>query len=174
MIKKFSAIVLVILMIFNLAACSHGNKDIDKNNKDVEEKKEKDIILYFADDKLMNLVAEKTEVQIDQEPLEEVILTKLKQGPKSEKLRRTISPHIQILGVEVVDSTAQVNISSSGLHGGSTEEVFFIASIVKSLTELDYIDKVQFLVDGKKVESLMGHIYAKEPFTRESVENIIS
>ncbi|QIB25977.1 GerMN domain-containing protein [Caloranaerobacter azorensis] len=152
--KKILAVTLGILMIFSLVACSQQNKDID-NNKDVNVK-EKDVILYFADDKLTSLVAEKVKVQIDEKPLEEIILDRLKQGPKSEKLKRTIAPHIQILGVEVVNNTARVNISSSGLHGGSTEEVFFIASIVKSLTELDYINKVQFLVDGKKVESLMG------------------
>ncbi|WP_054871172.1 GerMN domain-containing protein [Caloranaerobacter sp. TR13] len=175
MVRKISVFILVILIIFNLSACSQPEKNIDDNTKDVKEiKEEKDITLYFADDKLMNLVAEKIKVQIDQEPLEEVILNNLKQGPKNEKLRRTIAPHIQILGVDVVDSIAQVNISSSGLRGGSTEEAFLIASIVKSLTELDYIDKVQFLVDGKKVETLMGHIYVKEPFTRESVQNIIS
>lgn len=174
MIRKLSVFILVILMTFNLAACSQPNKNIDDNSEDVKEIKEKEVILYFTDDKLMNLVAEKIKVQTDQKPLEEIIISELKKGPKNEKLRRTIAPHIQILGVEVVDSTAQVNISSSGLHGGSTEEVFLIASIVKSLTELDYIDKVQFLVDGKKVESLMGHIFVKEPFTRESVENIIS
>ncbi|WP_427340085.1 GerMN domain-containing protein [Caloranaerobacter sp. DY30410] len=174
MVRKLSVFILVILIIFNLVACSQFKNNID-DNKDIEKiKAEKDVILYFADDKLTSLVAEKIKVQIDEKPLEEIILDRLKQGPKNEKLRRTIAPHIQILGVEVVNNTAKVNISSSGLHGGSTEEIFFIASIVKSLTELDYIDKVQFLVDGKKVESLMGHIYIKEPFTRESVENIIS
>jgi spore germination protein GerM len=32
-----------------------------------------------------------------------------------------------------------------------------------TLTQLENIDAVQFLVDGKKTETLMGHIYTMEP-----------
>jgi len=38
-----------------------------------------------------------------------------------------------------------------------------------TLTELDNIKAVQFLVDGKKVETLMGHIYTMEPLKRDDI-----
>ena len=44
------------------------------------------------------------------------------------------------------------------------QEDFTIAQIVNTLLELDHIDKVQFLIDGKKAETLMGHISITEPF----------
>lgn len=46
------------------------------------------------------------------------------------------------------------------------QEYFTIEQIVASLFELDGIKSVQFLVNGEKVESLMGHIGVLEPFKK--------
>ena len=44
-------------------------------------------------------------------------------------------------------------------------------SIANTLTELDSIDKVQLLIEGKKVESLVGHWDTTVPLERN--EDII-
>lgn len=61
--------------------------------------------------------------------------------------------------------------------GGSMQEGFLIGQIVNTIVknsqifmESSNVDKVQFLVKGVKVESLMGHFDATEPFTIQNVE----
>ncbi|NLL51790.1 MAG: GerMN domain-containing protein, partial [Peptococcaceae bacterium] len=38
--------------------------------------------------------------------------------------------------------------------------------IIQSLTDLETVDSVQFLLDGKKAETLMGHMSIADPFTK--------
>ena len=52
------------------------------------------------------------------------------------------------------------------MFGGSLQESFTISQIVKSLTELSSVNRVQFLIDGKKEESLMGHFDISKPFEK--------
>ncbi|RKD29064.1 GerMN domain-containing protein [Thermohalobacter berrensis] len=189
MLRKSIVIILSLVLIISFVACTgndvennvpeeNGEQQNEENNNDIvnpePEENLEEIVLYFADDQAMNLVKSKVKVELGNKTLEEVVLEKLKEGPESEELIKTIPSQVEIISVEVVDNTAFVNLSSKNLHGGSTMETFLIASIVKSLTEIDYIDKVQFLVDGKKRETLMGHIMIKDPFTSEEVEQFVN
>ena len=85
--------------------------------------------------------------------LEEVIVKELMKGPKNDNLNTVIPSSVKLLGVEVSDGTAFVNFSQEGLFGGSMQEDFTITQIVNSLLELDSVERVQFLIDGEKVES---------------------
>ncbi|MBE6033333.1 MAG: hypothetical protein E7222_01390 [Clostridiales bacterium] len=71
------------------------------------------------------------------------------------------------------DGTAYVDLIGEDLQesGGSFEELVFISQIVETLiNSFDEIDRVQFLVDGKETESLMGHCDTTEPFTEGLVQ----
>lgn len=141
------------------------------------EKNEKEVILYFAnkeyietgDESLEQLVPEKRIVKYGDISLEEAIIKELMKGPENDKLNTVIPTTIKLINVEVSDSIAFVNFAQEGLYGGSMEEDFTISQIVNSLLELDNVDKVQFLIDGEKAESLMGHFDVQEPF--EIIEN---
>ncbi len=49
--------------------------------------------------------------------------------------------------------------------GGEREELLTIYSIVNSLCKLDQIDRVQFLVEGKKLDTYKDNLQFKTPFT---------
>ncbi|NLK44706.1 MAG: GerMN domain-containing protein, partial [Tissierellia bacterium] len=86
-------------------------------------------------------------------------------GPVNPENSSTVVPStVKLLGVEVADGTAYVNFAQEGMYGGSMQETFTINQIVASLLELDSVDRVQFLIDGKKAETLMGHYSIEEPF----------
>lgn len=66
------------------------------------------------------------------------------------------------------DGTAYVDLIGEDIKGsgGSFEETLFISQIVETLiNSFDEIERVQFLVDGEEVESLLGHCDTTEPFT---------
>lgn len=154
--------------------------DAEEKNQVVEPTPKTDseeVILYFAnneyintgDESLEKLIPEKRIVEYGDISLEEVIVKELMKGPKKNNLSTVIPTSIKLLGVEVSNGTAFVNFSQEGLFGGSMEEYFTVNQIVGSLLELNNIDRVQFLIDGEKAESLMGHFDISEPF--ESIQD---
>ena len=109
----------------------------------------------MGDESLDKLIPENRTIVVENASLEEAIIRELIKGTEANNLSTAIPSNIVLLGVEVADGTAFVNLSQEGLYGSSMQEELTIAQIV---------NKVQFLVDGKKAETLMGHISITEPF----------
>lgn len=191
--KKYITILLIIVMAFSIIGCAKNEEpeeNITENtpNESVEEEEqaedeekivdptpnneEIDVTLYFAnkeyvntgDESLEKLITEKRTIEYGNISLEEAIVKELMKGPESDELSNSIPSNVTLLGVEVADGTAFVNFSQEGLYGGSMQEDFTIAQIVNSLLELDSVNRVQFLIDGEKAESLMGHFSIMDPF----------
>ena len=132
-----------------------------------------EVTLYFAnkqyidtgDESLEKLIGETRNVEFGDTTLEEAIVRELMRGPEdTETLYTGIPSTAKLIGVEIADGTAFVNFASEGMYGGSMQESFTISQIVDTLTELDTVDRVQCLLDGKKGDSLMGHYSIEEPF----------
>lgn len=192
--KKFISILLIAILVLSLGACTADtdpDKDVDEkepienvednnqNNKDdndtsqpIPETNSQEVVLYFANteyvetgnEELEHLIPEERLVEYNDTSLEEAIVRELIKGPESEGLSSPIPSTIQLLGVEVSEGTAYVDFANEGLHGGSLQEYFTIEEIVNSLLELDSVDRVQFLIDGEKSDSLMGHYEIVDPF----------
>lgn len=114
------------------------------------------------------MVSEEREVEYDDTSLEEAVVRALMDGPEDSETMETLIPEsVTLSSVEIEDGTAFVDFDREGLSGGSMQESFTIRQIVDSLIELATVDRVQFLVDGQKDESLMGHIEISEPFVGE-------
>lgn len=194
--KKILMMFLLVLMSVSLIACTPEDskgEDITEDNPIVEKEDEEgsgsseeivdpspktdsqEVVLYFSnkkyvetgDESLDRLLTETRLVEYGDISLEEAIVKELIKGAESEELATSIPSTAKLLGVETSNNIAFVNFSRDGLFGGSLQEGFTISQIVNSLLELDSVDQVQFLVDGEKTESLMGHFDAMEPFTSQ-------
>lgn len=188
--KKYIAILLVLIMTITVVGC-RKNEDSKENKIDEQQNvqeesqeenkedetaepgtKESEVTLYFGnneyietgDESIEMLAPEKVTIESGNMPLEEAIVRELMKGPKSDKLSSSIPSTAKLLGVEVTDGTAFVNFAQEGLYGSSLQEFYTISQIVNSLLELDNVDKVQFLIDGNKAETLMGHYTITDPF----------
>lgn len=163
------------------------DEDLEEIDEDIDEDEEEDeivdpepetsketVTLYFVDEEFVITGAESDEIVLTEEreveygdtSLEEAIVRELMEGPEGDDLYTLIPEESELLGVEVEDGTAFVDFASEGLGGGSMQEIYTIEQIVYSLTELDNVDRVQFLIDGQKSETLMGHMEISEPFER--------
>lgn len=127
--------------------------------------------LYFANKNADGLVAEGRTVTINsKESLEYVLLNELIKGPQAEYAYKTVPEETKILSVETKEGTCFVNLSQefkTKHWGGSSGETMTIYSIVNTLTELDTVQKVQFLIEGQKVEVFIHYIF-NEPFERDA------
>ena len=176
--KKCTALILVMIAVFMAAGCGilRGGSREDLQPGDTVVPPEPDgetveLTLYFANNEyvqtgnesLEKLLPEKRSITLTNKPLAQVAVEELMRGPKGENMGVVIPPRIKLIDVKVADQIAYVNFSGDGMNGGSMEETFLISSVIMTLIQLENIDSVQFLVDGKKTETLMGHIYTMDP-----------
>lgn len=184
--KKHIVVILILVIAFSLVSCtSEKPKDIDSEDENnivedednnssepISDENEKKVILYFANneyvetgnDDLEHVLPEERLIEYNDISLEEAVVRELMKGPESSELGNSIPDTVELLGVEVRNKTAFVDFAQEGLNGGSLQEDLTISQIVNSLLELDYVDRVQFLIEGEKAESLMGHFDIMEPF----------
>jgi len=125
--------------------------------------------LYFSNADATDLIVEDRVVEVNaNQPRERTILEQLIAGPKEKGNYATIPAETKIMDVTTTsDGVCYVNLSQEFVakhNGGTTGELLTIYSIVNSLSELDNVNKVQFLIEGEKVEAFKGHIDFSTPF----------
>ncbi len=75
-----------------------------------------------------------------------------------------------ILSVKVYNDTAYVNLSEGFKEAcadiSAQNEMLLVYAIVNTVTAMDGINKVQFLVEGKQTRTLAGHLCLSDPFLK--------
>jgi len=178
MSKKFSKFIIFVLIItgmISFAGCTNTNTN-EKMTK------EYNVTLYFANDEY---------IQTGDENLDHMVIVKdyklkseegkqymdllniaLRTVPDGVNGADTlIDDKIVFKDVSVDGGVATVDLTSGEINGGSLQETYVISQIVDSLlNSFKEISSVQFLIDGAKAESLMGHFDISKPFT-EGITN---
>lgn len=140
--------------------------DQDINLEDDSESPEaKDVVLYFASKDKKHLVKEQRTIRItDKQPVEQYIVNALIQGPENKDAGAVLSSDTTLVSAQTTDGTCFVNFKSNFADkntGTPEKEIMAIYSIVNSLTELEDVRNVQFLIDGKKTDNF-GSISIRE------------
>lgn len=134
----------------------------------------RDVILYFPSKDGSKLRREVRTIKVtDQQPIAQYIINELIKGPENESMTASLNSGTVLLSVETSDNICFVNFKANFLDknsGSADKEKMTIYSIVDSLTELETIERVQFLMDGKKVSDF-GNINIGSMFGRD--ESII-
>ncbi len=131
---------------------------------------EANVKLYFPDEAGEGLNLERRKVLASASTtVEKVVVEELIKGPKVDKNIAIIPNDVKVLSAETKNGVCFVNLSKefiSKFSSGSTGENLIIYSVVNSLTELDTVSSVQFLIEGEKKEAL-SHIAINEPLVRD-------
>lgn len=124
--------------------------------------------IYFGTHDARYLVAEvhllKPGPKLLQQALEALIA-----GPKNKDLVAVLPRATKVRSVQILDRTAYADFSPELVKrgfGGSATEILAVAAIVNTLTEFPDIERVQILVEGKKVSTLYGHVDIFDPLNR--------
>jgi len=110
------------------------------------------IPIYFSDDQAQYMIGEYRTISND-DPVTNAVNELLK-GPYSANLVALIPEGTKLLNAEVKNDIAYVDFSTDilkGATGGSILQRFIIYTIVNTVTEIDEVDAVQILIDGKNV-----------------------
>lgn len=133
------------------------------------------ISLYFATEDSAKLKLEVRYVDMKEAKksvnnLAGLIVKELIAGPKDSGLKATIPEGTQLLGNVAIDAkVATVNLSKEFVDkhpGGEAAARLTIYSLVNSLTEINEIEKVKFLVNGKSTEDFKGAYKLSSAFPR--------
>lgn len=129
------------------------------------------VTLYFTRADNKKLIKEQREIQVNNSiALEKYVIEELIKGPATEGLLPTIPKETKINDVNTKEGVCQVDLSFDvkSKHFTTPEsKTFMIYSIVNSLTELPGIQKVAFLIDGKKEIEFSKDIDLSEFFERK-------
>jgi spore germination protein GerM len=135
-----------------------------------EEKKEETIDVYYTDDQLMDLVASKANITYSG-------------SEASSKYTAAFQALQTSKNAELVPLWAKIELKSLKFENGQvvldihkpTEaqlgaggESFAISALAKTLFQFEEVQSIEVLVDGEKVESLMGHVDLEHPMTRDN------
>lgn len=146
-----------------------SDEDIDLVT-DTMTKDSKQIALYFQDKNSNILLRETRVIKItDTAPIEQYVVNELIKGTQSEKAKNIISLDTQLISAQTTDNTCFINFKSGFVEkntGNPEMENLVIYSIVNSLCEIDGVQSVSFLVDGKKIEKF-GSINLTKIFTED-------
>lgn len=126
------------------------------------------VTVYYATKDAMYLVPETHTVPKTEHPAQAAI-EQLLSAPKNAELVRTLPEGTKLKGITIKDHIAYVDFNDKLVkngRGGSAGEILAVGAIVNTLTEFPEIYKVQIMVEGKKVETLYGHLDTSEPLSR--------
>ena len=146
------------------------NLSTDTYNSEMRE-----VTLYFPSVEGGGLGKEIRSIRVtDQQPLAQYLINELIKGPQTEGLYASLSSETKTHSVEIMNGICFVNFTASFAEknaGSAEQEKLTIASVVDSLTELENIDRVQLLIDGKRVNDF-GSINIFGLFARD--ESVIA
>ena len=144
-------------------------KDAGTKNGAAKQAEKIGIKVYYPDDNGMKLVAETRTVETTQDGKYKVAMESLLSGTKAKGVVTIIPKKAKLKSVAVKDGIATVDFNEDlvkNFAGGSTGEEMLVGSIVNTLTEFPEVKSVQILLEGKKVDSLAGHLDTSKPLKR--------
>jgi hypothetical protein len=126
-----------------------------------------DAAIYLTDADLLEMVENKVELSYEnEEDLIKAAVTALQQDAGADAV--SLWQPIVIHSVELKDGLVNLNIQvTEEARLGAPGEQLLIDTLQKTLFQFDFVKEIEILVDGEKVESLMGHVDLEHPMIKE-------
>ncbi len=136
-----------------------------------------DYILYFPDKRGRFIAAETTKIKetADTKDVASFLARRYIQGTENSKFYCALSPETKVLSTSLTQTLLTVNFSSDIIKSSlsAEEESDFLKSFIWTMTELSGVESVMIEIEGSVVDSVFGHHYYKNPFTRLDEERIV-
>ncbi len=130
------------------------------------------VLCYFATADGETMEPERRELVLDEgsrETMAKLLIAELARGPHREDLYATVPPTIEIDAL-FFDDVGGMFVSFVGASllpwsWGSSSEFLMVRSTVRSLgAAFPSVRRITFLVDGRRADSLAGHVGTAHPF----------
>lgn len=126
------------------------------------------ISLYYSDNNLMELQKEEQEISFAENIEKYKKAIELLGKPKNPDEHVGLWTDFHYHSVTFDNGTVTIDADSKNQYNmGSSGEGMALDAIKQTLFQFPEVKQITFLEDGKKVESLMGHVDVSEPLTRD-------
>lgn len=145
---------------------SSGNKTVETDTKEPQETKET-IEAYYTDDQMMDLKQVSKEITYsgDNEKYEAALKTLQDSGSAD---LFALWEKVIFNSVKFADGELTVDITlPDEARLGAGGESFAIDSLKQTMFQFTEVKTIELLVDGAKVDSLMGHVELEHPMTSD-------
>jgi germination protein M len=133
----------------------------------------REVTLYFADDQAINVVAEKRNINIEEnaskDKLIKALIEEMIKGPENTDLYPTIPSEARVNSVVVVGERATIDFSEEMFtkHSkGAAGEDMTLTSIANTVTELEGITEVVLTLNGQPLNIEHAIIDSNNPLKR--------
>ena len=143
--RKLCMIFLLCLALMTLVAGCRSKKETnDQGNQ-------KGTAIYYTNNDVTKLIMKKENVKLEgnQQQKVKILLKKLQQTPKSDKIRSVIPKRIMINGVSVNTNIVEIDFSTGYKRISENRDLICRAGIVYTLTQLKDINYVSFSISGE-------------------------
>ncbi len=125
------------------------------------------LTLYYPSADAAHLVTEVRSFPINDSPAR-IAVEALLGGTNQPQTAKVFPPNTKLRRLWIKDEVAYVDFNKAILKGsgGSASEILLVTSVVNTLTEFPSVEKVKFLVEGKAIDTLYGHMDLSEPLSR--------
>ncbi len=116
------------------------------------------VTVYFSDEEGSSLVASNLKITYDGNiPIAELIVNRILLGPLEEGMQLTVPKASKLNSIIIKEGICYLDFNEEFLNKNpEIDSEVVIYSVVNSLVELSYINRVQFTINGAKIENYNG------------------
>lgn len=144
---------------------------------EIEEPQPQDLAavsVYLIRDAVLVPVTRDLPVPTTLEKTLQSLLSRVSQPEERANLRTSIPPGTRLLGVEVTNGVARVDLSSDFASVGGEEEILAVAQIVLTATSADGVNSVEFELEGVPTDvPVAGGALSVEPVGADQYDQLI-
>ena len=143
--RKLCIIFLLCLVLTTLmAGCRSKKETNDQSNQ-------KGTVIYYTNNNVTKLISKKKDVKLsgNQKQRVKILLKKLQQNQKSDKIRSVIPKRVMINSVSVNTNIVEIDFSTGYKRISENRDLICRAGIVYTLTQLKGINYVSFSISGE-------------------------
>lgn len=125
--------------------------------------------IYFIDPLTGLMIPENRTVSINNNQLIESVMEAIQAGPKNKKLISPLDELVRVESVTFEGKVCYINLNKVFIDNpvwNRQDKALVLASIVNTLTELEQVQSVQFLIEGKPIGEVTGDIKLGDVFKR--------
>lgn len=161
--RTLAGVVLAMVTIILAAACGTATGEAEPTQP---QNRTETIQVYYGNADGTELVqAEKTIIFQDESDKYKAALEQMRETKQNEHY--SLFPNMEILSVSLEDGLLTLDISiPEGDRWGAGSEQLAIDALVKTMYQFEEIAEIQILLNGEKVDSLMGHVELPNPIKR--------
>ncbi|MCI8393775.1 MAG: GerMN domain-containing protein [Clostridia bacterium] len=172
---------IIVLVVIAFAVIDFGKKDVGDSNSEItpgeeiteEQERQTIISLYYMNSETNTLMPEariidvKNLIENPYKSLTEYLI----ESPKTENLRSVIPTNTKVNGATNTLGVVTLDLSKDFIENQNAENISQgISAIVNTLTELNDVNSVKFLIDGEENKKIEGtDISFDKDFVREII-----